>query len=190
MVKVLPNEKWKTISEHKAANGDKYAISNHGRLARFTDKISEGSLLKGSLQEGYPIWRFHIWKKNKDAGYGAILFHRLVAKYFLPKPKKNQQVVIHLNHKKTDNHVKNLAWASQEEAAIHAMDSPRVKKARKRLRELGTFGHSKLEVKDVKIIKKLLQEGNTLKSIAVKFNVSDMQIHRIKTGENWRHVKI
>jgi len=30
----------------------------------------------------------------------------------------------------------------------------------------------------------------TLKEIAGKFNVSDMQIHRIKTGENWRHIKV
>jgi hypothetical protein len=27
-----------------------------------------------------------------------------------------------------------------------------------------------------------------LKALAKKFHVSDMQIHRIKTGENWSHV--
>ena len=36
----------------------------------------------------------------------------------------------------------------------------------------------------------MLKEKKTLKAIAKKFNVSDMQIHRIKTKENWAHVKI
>jgi len=42
----------------------------------------------------------------------------------------------------------------------------------------------------VKVIKQMLKEKKTLKAIAKKFNVSDMQIHRIKTKENWAHVKI
>jgi uncharacterized protein YjcR len=41
------------------------------------------------------------------------------------------------------------------------------------------------------MIKRKLLNGKTrLKMIAKQFGVSDMQIHRIKTGENWSHVKI
>ena len=35
-------------------------------------------------------------------------------------------------------------------------------------------------------------DGNSTdksKEIALKYGVSDMQIHRIKTGENWGHLK-
>jgi LysM repeat protein len=35
----------------------------------------------------------------------------------------------------------------------------------------------------------MLAKGDTLKKIATKFKVSDMQIHRIKIGENWGKVK-
>jgi LysM repeat protein len=39
--------------------------------------------------------------------------------------------------------------------------------------------------KQVLDIQKMLQAGKTLSVIAKKYGVSDMQIHRIKTGENW-----
>lgn len=189
-LKVIPGEKWKTITEHRAANGDRYAISNYGRLAKYTKDIKDGSLLKGSLQEGYPIWRFHKRKKNGEIEHDAILIHRLVAKYFLPPPKKGQTVIIHLNHKKTDNHYKNLKWATVAEATEHAQNSPRVKKARKEMMNRYITEGKKLQVKDVIKIKQLLKQNKTLKQIAAMFGVSDMQIHRIKVGDNWKHVKV
>ncbi|MFZ9719116.1 MAG: hypothetical protein ACO3BD_07145 [Chitinophagaceae bacterium] len=188
-LKAIPGEKWITISEHRAANGDRYAISNHGRLVKFTKEVKDGSLLKGSLQEGYPIWRFHKRKKNGDLQHDAILLHRLVANYFLPSPKKGQTVIIHHNHKKTDNYYKNLKWATTEEATAHAQNSPRVKKARKELLNRFITEGKKLQVKDVVKIKQMLKQNKTLKQIAAHYGVSDMQIHRIKTGENWKHVK-
>jgi hypothetical protein len=43
----------------------------------------------------------------------------------------------------------------------------------------------------VKQIKRALsaKKQPTLKALAKQFKVSDMQIHRIKTGENWSHVR-
>ena len=49
---------------------------------------------------------------------------------------------------------------------------------------------SKLSEAKVLVIKKMLAKGKTLREIADKYKVSDMQIHRIKTGENWSHVKL
>ena len=47
-----------------------------------------------------------------------------------------------------------------------------------------------LEENDVLFIKsKLGKKGVTMKKLAHQFGVSEMQIHRIKTGENWSHVK-
>lgn len=42
-----------------------------------------------------------------------------------------------------------------------------------------------LQPKDVIIIKGLINEGYALRKIAKKFGVCEMQINRIKTGENW-----
>jgi hypothetical protein len=188
-MKKITGEKWKVITFHKTAYGQQYAISNNGRLVCFNKQPLDGTPVNGSLQEGYPIWRFRKRKKNGTIANYGILLHRLVAENFLTAPKKGQIVVIHFNHVKTDNHFRNLAWATTAKASVHAQESPRVKKARKLAAEKGIGGNTKLTIEKVKAIKKLLQTGKTLKVIAIKYGVSDMQIHRIKTGENWSHIK-
>ncbi len=188
-MKKIEGEKWKVLAFHKSAYGKHYAISNHGRLVCFDKKPLDGTQLKGSLQEGYPIWRFK--KRNRKGiilNYG-ILLHRLVAQNFLPKPQKNEVVVMHFNHKKTDNHFSNLGWATIAEASAHAQGSPRVKKAKKAAEENGTGGNYKLNIEQVKAIKMLLANNKTLKEIALIFKISDMQVYRIKIGENWGNVK-
>lgn len=187
-MKKIEGEIWKVLTFHKSAFGKRYAISNQGRLACFDKDPNDGVLLKGSLQEGYPIWRFTKKKRNGNLAYRGILLHRLVAEQFLPAAKKDQTVVIHLNYKKADNRSENLAWASVTEAAAHAQESPQVIKSRKIARKTGTGGNTKLTLDKVKTIKKQLAKGKTLKSLALQYEVSDMQIHRIKTGENWGDV--
>jgi hypothetical protein len=188
-MKKINGEKWKVLSFHKSAYGKSYAISNHGRLVSFTKIPLDGTIVKGSLQEGYPIWRFKKTKRNGTTAHFGLLIHRLVAQNFLPKPQKGENVVMHFNHKKTDNHYTNLAWATIQEASVHAQGSPRVKKARKLAAENGNVGNTKLTIEKVKAIKSLLKKGETLKDIAIKYAVSDMQIYRIKIGENWSQVK-
>jgi len=49
--------------------------------------------------------------------------------------------------------------------------------------------NSKLTLEDVKHIKKLIKKEIPLNRIAYLFSVSEMQINRIKTGENWGNGK-
>ncbi len=51
------------------------------------------------------------------------------------------------------------------------------------------YTNGKLKQEDVKHIKKQIKEGVPLSTIARLFNVSEMQISRIKTGENWGNGK-
>lgn len=185
----IEGEKWKILAFYTNAFGKHYAISNHGRLVSFDKEPGDGLQLKGSLQEGYPIWRFRKKKKNGNIVYYGILLHRLVAENFLPVPQKGEKVVIHFNYKKADNRYTNLAWATIPEASAHAQGSPLVKRARKLARENGTGGNTKLTIQKVQAIKALLVKGKTLKELALQYGVSDMQIHRIRTGENWAGVK-
>ena len=58
------------------------------------------------------------------------------------------------------------------------------RKARKRV------GH-KLTVEKVKQIKRKIKSGSTsVKAIARQYKISEMQLYRIKRGENWAEVKI
>lgn len=51
------------------------------------------------------------------------------------------------------------------------------------------YANSKLSKKDVKHIKKYIKQGVSLRYISRVFCVSEMQINRIKTGENWGNGK-
>jgi hypothetical protein len=93
--------------------------------------------------------------------------------------------VIHIDYDKNNNHVENLKWASKREKELHQFSNPTwddiVKNKRK--------GNAKLTEGKVKIIKRQLRNKRTrITMIAKRFGVSDMQIHRIKSGENWGDV--
>ena len=50
----------------------------------------------------------------------------------------------------------------------------------------------KLDAAKVKSIKKILRLRNrkiTYKQLAEQYNVSEMTVYRIKSGENWGHIK-
>jgi uncharacterized protein (UPF0276 family) len=192
MIELLDGEKWKqVVFDNWDKMQRKYAVSNMGRVASY-DKLpaKDGSLLNGSIIEGYLVLRLKVQDK-----YIAYLFHRLVAEYFLKKPKANQKQVIHINHDKKDNKADNLRWASKEEVAEHSKTSPAVLAYRIKAAENKPFIKKglKLNITQVKQIKKLLQDKErklTYKKIAAKYGISEMAITRINRGENWGHVVI
>ncbi len=49
-------------------------------------------------------------------------------------------------------------------------------------------GNSKLTELDVLQIKKNLKEGVSNKELAIKYNVSDVAISKIKNNKNWTHI--
>ncbi len=187
MIKKINGEQWKQL-QFKGAKilRKKYAISSHGRAASYYEDIyKDGKLLEGSLTSGYKTLNLHV-----DGGNGTIYFHREVANFFIKKNSPKDKFVIHVNHNKTDNNVKNLRWASQKDAGTHQQKSPE-KIAYKKAQLSKTKG-LKLSSVQVKAIKSAInnpQRKLSYKQIADKFHVSQMTIYRIKSGENWSAVK-
>lgn len=193
MIRIFPNEKWKEFElEYKTKF--RYAISNYGRLISFKDKIENGLLLKGAKSDGYSILRYKMVKGKKIVNR-QLFVRKLVAENFLPKPQKDQVFVLLLDRNRTNNYVGNLKWATREEMLEHMQKSPMVIAARKKLNEeKNKLGKGrKLTSSIVKIIKKRIQNPNRktrMKIIAKQFGISEMQLYRIKSGENWGHVTI
>lgn len=181
-VKFLTGEIWKEIWLPKGMTTKCYAVSNKGRIASFKTHIKEGYLLKPRLTQGYPS--VTIGRESMRQNHYV---HRLVAEYFCKQPNANHNFVIHLNHKKENNKASNLKWVKHETQIEHAKKDPNV------LARMNPDEGPKLTAEKVKKIKVALFRSNkqpTLKKLAKQFKVSDMQIHRIKVGENWSHVKI
>lgn len=186
MIKKLPGEVWKPL----LFSGSKelrnwYAISSLGRIASYRqDVLQDGKLLHGSLTTGYRTLNLH-----RPGHKGTLYIHREMAKLFLKKPSQRHKYVIHKNHNKLNNSVKNLKWATLEEMIRHQQKSP-AKIAYKKLqanREVGL----KLTASQVKKIKEQLNNRSrriTIKQLAEKYGVSEMTMYRIKSGENWGRI--
>jgi hypothetical protein len=183
MIRNLWNEDWKDIQfDDKIAEKEKYKISNYGRVINCVKE--KEFLKKKTFINGYET----ISLKQKENGKSTSRYvHKLVAQHFLEKESDDQIYVIHLDYDKLNNEVKNLKWATNKERLRHQFNHPNWHEVvKRRNRNIGKLTEGK-----VRIIKRQLKNNRTrITMIAKRFGVSDMQIHRIKSGENWGHVKI
>ncbi len=193
MVKPYPTEVFKDVKFEDQLKLN-YAISNYGRFVSYTtDLEKDGRLLKGSVVEGYRIFRYKLFGGPKVKNKHAFFFH-LVASHFLVPASELHQHIIHLDHNKMNDHFSNLKWVTKEEMLEHQKTSPAVQKAKANLIEFNKKRDGqKLTSTEVILIKRKLADPNRktrLKMIAKQFGISEMQLYRIKSGENWGHIKI
>ncbi len=187
MIRKLAGEVWKPLVfpgwRHLR---NKYAVSSHGRITSYKENVlKDGKLLEGSLTTGYRTLNLH-----RPGNKGTLYIHREMAKLFLKHPTPKHKYVIHVNHNKLDNHVKNLKWATLERMIDHQQSSPA--KIAYKVKQANRTEGLKLTAGQVKRIKTVLANKNrniTIKQLAQKYGVSEMTIYRIKSGENWARIR-
>ena len=179
----LKGENWKEVRLEDWRLNECYHVSSLRRI--FSEKHHNKKLkFKLTIINGYEA--FSAIRKNKSTH--LVYVHKIVAESFIEN-QENKPYVIHLDFNKTNNNVENLAWATRKEMFKHNQNNPRVIAGKeKREREKP---RAKLSVGKVKMIKRKLFNPNRktrLRIIAKQFGISEMQLHRIKTGENWGEV--
>lgn len=180
MIKSYRKENWKEIKfDDKISKNEKYKISNFGRIINCkgaTEKLVKVTYING--YQNLPL------KQEVNKKLTSRYVHKLIAEHFLEK--KDGVYVIHLNYDKKDNRLENLKWATKEEKEKHQFSNPEYKEASKRRR------YSKLSEAKVRLLKKKINDPNRrtrLKMLAKQFGISEMQLYRIKSGENWGSVE-
>lgn len=175
-------EEWKEYRDDNWIEKDRYLISNYGRVKSLKVDTEKGELIKGSLVSEF----LTIQGRKKEGGRSTKYIHKLVAELFMPNPE-NKPFVIHLDYNKTNNHLNNLDYATQEELTKHHSKNPNY------LKKAFDPSWSKLTYNEAKLLKKKLLDPNRktrMKILAKQFGVSEMQLWRIKSGENWGHIKV
>lgn len=196
MSRITPfrNEIWKNITFEDFDNErEEMKVSNYGRIKKRKIEEEQFILPKQTLVNNF--YTFTYPSKTKINRYGkksrkSLYVHKVVANAFLEE-EEGKKFVIHKNHDLLDNKVSNLKYVNQKELTIHQKLNPKRINADKEKLKNATY--YKLTETQVMRIKKKLNNPNRrtrMKMIAKEFGISTMQLYRIKTGENWGHVKV
>jgi hypothetical protein len=159
---------------------ERYHVSESGRIYRTDtnkkrsssskDKIylSENKvhfkLINGTLKQG------NVYLIDKNGKSNNVAITPLIARAFGVITKKK------LSHRQE------IGYKDSDEKNLHYTNLF-IKK------RVFTNTNSKLNKEDIKHIKKYIKQGVSLRHISRIFCVSEMQINRIKTGENWGNGK-
>lgn len=182
MIVNFRKEIWTPFFNEKWSEDDEYMVSNYGRVKKKKIHEENWRLSPTSLVSGYES--FGIAKKGKSSS--GFYVHKAVAILYAKK-MEDQIFVIHLDFDKLNNEASNLKWATKAEMFLHHKKNP------KKMARIGQVTTSKLTEGRVRIIKKKMLDPNRrtrVRLIAKQFGVSEMQLYRIKWGENWGHIKI
>lgn len=175
----IEDEAWKELPGSEGM----YSVSNYGRIKSFAyDKVN-GRILKPNLVGG--LYIVSLKGKTKHPRH----IHRIVANVWLQRPQGPEYThVIHIDGNPRNNHFKNLQWVTKAESLEH--NSALTKKRNEKLKKSDLIRASKLKEADVRLLKSMMERGVPQNAIAKMFRISEMQVTRIKRGENWGHVTI
>ena len=110
-------------------------------------------------------------------------------KIFRKKISPKYKYVIHVNHNKLDNRIKNLRWATVEQMIDHQQKSPtRIAYKKKQANRTTGLKLTAVQVKSIKNIFKRRSTNITFKKLAQKYKVSEKTIYRIKNGKSWARI--
>lgn len=182
--RVFWHEKWVpvVIELEGLENPPKYEVSNFGRVKSFQSN-KDGVIIKGSIIQGYKSLNIRVLQGKSVCKY----IHKLVADAFVEKPTEKHKFVIHLDFDKLNNHFENLKWVTQEEVIEHNRTNP----ANLNRKRHPHPKNQKLTEMKVRMIKKMLKSKNTrFKMIAKQFGITNTQLQRIRSGENWGYVVV
>jgi hypothetical protein len=161
-------EQWRDIPGYEG----RYYISDRGHVAVRRD----GELWGRKLNSCTHYLSFSV-SNGTGKPQTCLYVHRVVARVF-HGPRPAGMVIRHVDGNRFNNAVDNIAYGTPEENA--ADDVAHGKHARTR------NGRSKLDERDVAVIKRLLADKVGTSALARAFGVTPTAIDHIKAGRQWR----
>lgn len=140
------------------------------------------------IKHGNERVRIRVQKKQV-----VISLAKLIGEAFVKRTSSKQTMITHLDYDYTNNKPSNLKWVTPREHREHTKNSPNTLASIKNKAFTKSFTAKVLNEKQVIAIKKMIWDPKrklSYKKLAEKYNVSEMQIYRIKSGELWFHIKV
>ena len=171
-------EEWKPITNYE----EHYSVSSLGNVPR--EKGGIGLCTAGRILKPKKIGNGYLGVNLcKNGSEKCFRIHRLVAREFLGECPPGKEVN-HIQGDKHNNRLSNLEYLTKSENVRHSY------KLGKRKIPCGvSHGMSKINEKDVVLIRERYRNGETLKNIAKDFCISFHAVSRIKNYKTWKHVQ-
>lgn len=157
----------------------KYQASNAGRIKSLAREIIVVSKLGNEFKRRIP--ECILSPGNHSAGYLCVKLdrknrgrpvHQLVAMAFMGIPPKGMEV-LHANGNKKDNRIENLRYGTHSENSIDCYFQDK------------KIGRGKVTMEQVIEIREKIQQGESGRSIAREYGISDSTVSRIKRRESF-----
>lgn len=175
---MTPEEQWQPVEGFE----DSYMISDCGRVY---SKLSERLLNPIVLSSGYLAIDL-----CRDGSVKRRRVHQLVIEHFGTARPSAAHIPNHKDGVKSNNHYSNLEWMTQSENLKHAADIGLFDPALNLPQNVSgsNNGNSKLNEKDVVIIRSLFDSGFTKLTLSRMYCVSRRLIDKIIKRELWSNV--
>ncbi len=156
-----------------------YFISNFGRVVSKNKANGTEFLRKCTVgTRGY----LYIHLVRPDGKKGNCLVHKLVADAFDLYQPPGTTLVEHKDGNLNNNILSNLRYITEKD---------RYNKSLKKTHGIRKTSNAKLSIMQIKRLKLQLKRGKIRKAqLARMYNISDTQVNRIQSGENWGHIKV
>jgi hypothetical protein len=180
-------EIWKDIVNYEGL----YQISDKGnvkRLSRIVNRMNEGKLRDHNLKEKIMKCDEHIFNRRlrirlfKNGKYKRYQLHRLVLETFVGYCPKGMECC-HKDDNPKNNNLENLYWGSRKDNIKDKLKNDKICRGSRN-------GNSKLNDREVKLIKIMLKKGYSGSFISERFGISRTMVSYIKLGKQWSHIII
>ncbi|MDB4302121.1 NUMOD4 domain-containing protein [bacterium] len=179
----MKREVWKDVEGYEGT----YQVSNLGNVKSLDRNViyKDGKTVpyKGETKSkvidkyGYEYVGLYLNQKHKQG-----MIHRLVAKAFIPNINNKPQIN-HIDGNKLNNKTENLEWVTNRENIDHAVKTGLLDKVTGE-----NHYKSKLTNKDVLVIRKRVENGETYQTIANDYGVVKSTIGFLINGKTWSRV--
>lgn len=153
-------EKWQILWRNP-----NYVVSTHGRIMNFRTKFI---LTPWPSKKGYLLIRVEVL----GAGVKNLKVHRLVAEAFIPNPE-NKPDVNHKDLDKSNNHIENLEWNTNQENQTHG-------------RKAGAYRSREVITQEIADEIRALSTVVPVKGLARRFQMAPKSIRDILQGKSWK----
>lgn len=175
-------ERWLPIAGYEGL----YEVSDHGRVRSLAHVVHRGGTRAGTIHWKGRILRLHCGGKYVTVALCSSgkakthQVHTLVLTAFNRPPNDNEECD-HQDFNRGNNKLPNLRWLTHHGNVAHSTTNGRIPSGER-------SAAAKLTERQVVRIRERVLAGETQRSVAAEYGITQQHVHRLATRKRWAHL--